>query len=216
MQDARSRAHGRFRSQAAALITSPQIERAVDVFAEQDEVQDRYGRNKFGWSLLLTRRLLEAGVNMIQVSLGRNGTWDLHRRAFPLLKDWLLPPMDLAVSAFLEDLSQRGLLQETLVVLCGEFGRTPRISSPPGRRPGRDHWGPLQSILFAGGGVSGGTIVGSSDRIGGYPHQCPKTPEDVAATIFSALGIPEDSTYLDISGRPHPVYLGKPVTELYA
>lgn len=216
MEDPRSRAHGRFRSQAAALVTSPQIEQAVNVFSERDQVQDRYGRNKFGWSLLLTRRLLEAGVNMIQVSLGRNGTWDLHRRAFPLLKDWLLPPMDLAVSAFLEDLSQRGLLQETLVVLCGEFGRTPRISSPPGRRPGRDHWGPLQTILFAGGGVSGGTIVGSSDRIGGYPHQCPKTPEDVAATIFSALGIPQDATYHDISGRPHPVYLGKPVTELYA
>lgn len=214
--DSRFAAYGRYREQAVSLVTSSRIKRAVDVFAERDEVLDRYGRNKFGWSLLLTRRLLEAGVNMIQVSLGRNGTWDLHRRAFPLLKESLLPPTDLAVSAFLEDLQQRGLLEETLVIMCGEFGRTPRISAPPGRRPGRDHWGALQTILFAGGGVSGGNIVGSSDRIGGYPHQNPKTPEDVAATLFDALGIPADSMYHDITGRPHPVYLGDPVTELYA
>ena len=211
-----ARAHDVFRAQAASMLTSSRVQRALNGFADRDDVQDKYGRNKFGWSLLLTRHLLEAGVNMIQVSLGRNGTWDLHRRAFPLLKESLLPPMDLAVSSFLEDLQQRGLLDETLVVMCGEFGRTPRLSSPQGRRPGRDHWGALQTILFAGGGVTGGNIVGSSDRIGGQPHECPKTPEDVAATIFDALGIPQDSTYHDITGRPHPVYLGKPVAELYA
>ena len=209
-------AHDWFRAQAASMVTSSRVQKALNGFTEPDEVQDNYGRNKFGWSLLLTRRLLEAGVNMVQVSLGRNGTWDLHRRAFPLLKDFLLPPMDLAVSSFLEDLQQRGLLDETLVVMCGEFGRTPRLSSPAGRRPGRDHWGALQTVLFAGGGVTGGNIVGSSDHIGGHPDECPKTPEDVAATIFEALGIPEDSTYHDITGRPHPVYLGSPVTELYA
>ena len=209
-------AHDSLRARAASMVMSSRVRDALNVFTERDVVQDRYGRNKFGWSLLLTRRLLEAGVNMIQVSLGRNGTWDLHRRAFPLLKDFLLPPMDLAVSAFLEDLQQSGLLDETLVVMCGEFGRTPRLSSPPGRRPGRDHWGALQTILFAGGGVTGGNIVGSSDQIGGYPHECPKTPGDVAATIFDALGIPQESMYHDLTGRPHPVYLGKPVTELYA
>ena len=198
------------------MVTSSRVQKALNGFTEPDDVQDNYGRNKFGWSLLLTRRLLEAGVNMIQVSLGRNGTWDLHRRAFPLLKDSLLPPMDLAVSSFLEDLQQRGLLDETLVVMCGEFGRTPHLSSPLGRRPGRDHWGALQTVLFAGGGITGGNIVGSSDRIGGHPYECPKTPEDVAATIFDALGIPQDSTYHDIGGRPHPVYLGNPVAELYA
>ncbi|MCH2201712.1 MAG: DUF1501 domain-containing protein [Fuerstiella sp.] len=211
-----AQAHDSFQARAASMVTSSRVQKALNGFTEQDDVQDQYGRNKFGWSLLLTRHLLEAGVNMIQVSLGRNGTWDLHRRAFPLLKESLLPPMDLAVSSFLEDLQQRGLLDETLVVMCGEFGRTPRVSSPqPGRRPGRDHWGALQTILFAGGGVTGGNIVGSSDRIGGYPHECPKTPGDVAATIFDALGIPQDSTYHDITGRPHPVYLGSPVTELY-
>ncbi len=210
-------AHDRFQSQAVSLLTSAEVRRALDISGEEERTLDNYGRNKFGWSLLLTRRLLEAGVNMIQVSLGRNGTWDLHRRAFPLLKDYLLPPTDLAVSTFLAELQQRGLLEETLVVMCGEFGRTPRVSSPqPHRRPGRDHWGPLQTIMFAGGGVRGGTIVGSSDSIGGHPHECPKTPEDVAATIFSALGIPEDAIYQDITGRPHPVYLGRPVDELYA
>ena len=153
---------------------------------------------------------------MVQVSLGRNGTWDLHRRAYPLLKDYLLPPMDQAVSAFLDDLDARGLLDETLVVMGGEFGRTPRISAPSGRRPGRDHWGPLQSILFAGGGVTGGNIVGASDKIGGYPKHAPKTPEDLAATLFDALGIPRDATYHDVTGRPHRVYLGEPIRELYA
>ena len=97
----------------------------------------------------------------------------------------------------------------------GEFGRTPRISAPSGRRPGRDHWGPLQSILFAGGGVTGGNIVGASDKIGGSPKHAPKTPEDLAATLFDALGIPHDATYHDVTGRPHRVYLGEPIHELY-
>ena len=209
--------HDRFRDQAVALLTSPNVRRALDLRNEDPRLLDAYGRNKFGWSLLLTRRLLEAGVNMVQTSLGRNGTWDLHRRMYPLLTDFLLPPTDQAVSCFLEDLSQRGLLDDTLVVLCGEFGRTPRISSPSaGRRPGRDHWGPLQSILLAGGGVTGGAIVGSSDRIGGYPVDAPKTPEDLAATIFDALGIPGDAIYRDRLGRPQQVYLGTPIRELYA
>ena len=205
----------RFRQQAISLLTSAKVRRALDLSNEDDTRLDAYGRNKFGWSLLLTRRLLELGVNMIQVSLGRNGTWDTHRRAFPLLKDYLLPPTDRAVSAFLDDLGQRGLLDETLVVMCGEFGRTPRISAPPGRRVGRDHWGPLQSVLVAGGGVVGGTVVGASDKLGGYVKDNPKTPEDLAATMFSALGIPRDATYHDFAGRPHPVYLGEPITEFY-
>ena len=205
----------RYREQAIALLTSEKVRQALDLSTEDDRLLDRYGRNKFGWSLLLTRRLLEAGVNMVQVSLGRNGTWDLHRRAFVLLKDWLMPHTDQAVSAFLDDMEDHGLLDDTLVVLCGEFGRTPRISAPVNRRPGRDHWGPLQSVLFAGGGVRGGSIVGASDSIGGHPTESPKTPEDFAATIFDALGIPEGSMYHDVVGRPHHVYLGEPIRELY-
>ena len=212
---AQADSHDRFRQKAVSLLTSAAVRRALDLTNEDDRVLDAYGRNKFGWSLLLTRRLLEVGVNMVQVSLGRNGTWDLHRRAYPLLKDYLLPPTDQAVSAFLDDLDARGLLDETLVVMGGEFGRTPRISAPSGRRPGRDHWGPLQSILFAGGGVTGGNIVGVSDKIGGYPKHAPKTPEDLAATLFDALGIPRDATYHDVTGRPHRVYLGEPIRELY-
>ena len=207
---------GRHREQALALLTSSRVRRALDLEHADEGQLDAYGRNKFGWSLLLTRRLLEAGVNMIQVSLGRNGTWDVHRRAFPLLKNYLLPPMDVAVSAFLEDLGDRGLLEDTLVVVAGEFGRTPRISAPAGRRPGRDHWGPLQSVLLAGAGVVGGNVVGASDAAGGYVKHTPKKPEDLAATIFSALGIPEDATYNDLEGRPHRVYLGSPIRELFA
>ncbi len=212
----RRQEHGdEFHDQAVSLLTSPRVRRALDLSNEKENVLDAYGRNKFGWSLLLTRRLLEAGVNMVQVSLGRNGTWDLHRRAFPLLKDFLLPYTDRAVSTFLDDMAAHGLLDETLVVLAGEFGRTPRISAPLGRRPGRDHWGPLQSVLFAGAGVNGGSIIGASDRIGGHPKELPKTPEDLAATIFDALGIPENSTYQDVAGRPHYVYLGQPIREIY-
>jgi len=208
--------HDRFRQQAISLLTSSRLRRALDFHLEDDRVLDAYGRNKFGWSLLLCRRLLEAGVSTIQVSLGRNGTWDLHRRIFPLLKDYLLPPTDLAVSAFLDDLAQRGMLDQVLVVMAGEFGRTPRISAMRGRRPGRDHWGPLQSVMFAGGGVVGGRILGASDKLGGFPKQLPKTPEDLAATIFDALGIAPGAKYRDIQGKSQPVYLGTPITELYS
>jgi hypothetical protein len=174
----------RFRQQAVSLLTSAAVRRALDLKNEDDARLDAYGRNKFGWPLLLARRLLEAGVNMIQVSLGRNGTWDTHRRAFPLLKDYLLPPTDRAMSAFLDDLDERGLLAETLVVMCGEFGRTPRLSAPPGRQPGRDHWGPVQSVLVAGGGVAGGRVVVASDKIGGYVKHTPKTPEDLESAKY--------------------------------
>ena len=205
-----------YREQAVALLTSERVRAALDLSTEDDKVLETYGRDKFGWSLLLTRRLIEAGVNMVQVSLGRHGTWDLHRRMYPLLKDYLLPQTDRSVSAFLDDMSSRNLLDDTLVIMCGEFGRTPKLSAPAGRRVGRDHWGPLQSIMFAGGGVNGGSYVGSSDSIGGYPKDLPKTPEDFAATIFDALGIPEGTMYQGVNGRPHHVYLGSPIRELFA
>ena len=122
-----------------------------------DKTQDRYGRNSFGWSLLMARRLVEAGVNLVQVNLGNNETWDTHGNAFPHLKDKLLPPTDRAVSALLDDLAESGLLDSTLIVMAGEFGRTPKITHLPQhyKLPGRDHWGAVQTVFFAGGGVQG-------------------------------------------------------------
>jgi hypothetical protein len=170
-----------------------------------------YGRNAFGWSLLLARRLVEGGVSLVQINLGNNETWYTHQ-AFPNLKDFLLPPTDRAVSALLDDLHDTGLLDTTLVVTAGEFGRTPRIFSIPGAKlPGRDHWGAVQTLFFAGGGVRGGTVVGSSDKAGGNPRSDPQTPENLGATIYSALGLLQTAAWHDPAGRPHFIYQGKPI-----
>jgi uncharacterized protein (DUF1501 family) len=119
------------------------------------------------------------------------------------------------VSALLDDLRERGLLDSTLIVMAGEFGRTPRIFSIPGARlPGRDHWGAVQTVFFAGGGVRGGTVIGSSDKTGGYPASSPQTPENLAATIYDALGIPQDAHWLDEQGRPQLFYHGTPIPGL--
>ena len=137
----------------------------------------------------MARRLVEAGVNLVQVNLGNNETWDTHGNAFPHLKDKLFPPTDRAVSALLDDLHESGLLDSTLIVMAGEFGRTPqdlaRCRSTTSC-PGRDHWGAVQTVFFAGGGVAGGRVVGSSDKIGGYPAADPQTPENMAATIYQS------------------------------
>lgn len=205
-----------FQKQAVQLLSSSKASEAFDLSKVDDKVLDAYGRNMFGLSLLLTRQLLEAGVNMLQVNLGRNGTWDLHSSIFPVLKDHLLPQTDQALATFLQDLDERGLLDETLVVAAGEFGRTPRVFSiASDYKPGRGHWGPVQSVLFVGGGVNGGTIVGASDSIGGEVKSNKKTPQDLAATIYDALGIPRDTHYYDINGRPIAAYQGRPITELY-
>jgi uncharacterized protein (DUF1501 family) len=165
----------------------------------------------------MARRLVELGVSMVQVNLGNLGSWDLHGNNFPLLKNYLLPPTDLAVSGLLDDLHQSGLLDSTLVVMAGEFGRTPRISHIAPeiyKAPGRDHWGPCQSVLFAGGGVKGGTVVGSSDRDGAYPASDPQSPENFAATIYHALGIPPEAIWHDVTGRPNQVYMAEPIRRL--
>jgi uncharacterized protein (DUF1501 family) len=202
----------RHRQQAVSLLSDRAVRRAFDVVNAEPKVQDRYGRNAFGWSLLMARRLVEAGVNLVQVNLGNNETWDTHQAAFPNLKNFLLPPTDKAVSALLDDLNESGLLDGTLVVMAGEFGRTPRISTLSGAKlPGRDHWGRVQTVFFAGGGVPGGTVVGSSDRNGGEPATDPRTPEDLGATIYHALGIPETAAWHDPADRPHFVYHGKPI-----
>jgi hypothetical protein len=207
--------HDRYWEMATTLLTDGQIADAFDVTNAPLKEQERYGRNSFGWSLLLASRLVQRGVRLVQVNLGNNETWDTHESAFPNLKNFLLPPTDRAVSALLDDLRERGLLDSTLIVMAGEFGRTPRIFSIPGARlPGRDHWGAVQTVFFAGGGVRGGTVIGSSDKTGGYPASSPQTPENLAATIYDALGIPQDAHWLDEQGRPQLFYHGTPIPGL--
>ena len=207
---------GRFQQTALSLLTNPRVRQAFDVVNAEPKVLDRYGRNAFGWSLLLARRLVEAGVNLVQVNLGNNETWDTHGNLFPHLKDKLLPPTDRALSALLDDLHDSGLLESTLIVMAGEFGRTPKISglSQFYKLPGRDHWGAVQTVLFAGGGIRGGTVVGASDKNGGFPADNPQTPENMAATIYQALGIPKTTMWKDAQDRPHHVYHGEPITGL--
>jgi hypothetical protein len=206
---------GRHAEQAISLLADPRTRDAFDVTRADAATLDRYGRDLFGYSLLMARRLVEAGVSLVQVNLGNNETWDTHQAAFPNLKDHLLPPLDRSVSALLDDLHERGLLDSTLIVMAGEFGRTPRISTLPGvRLPGRDHWGAVQTVFFAGGGVRGGTVIGSSDRSGGYPAASPQTPENMAATIYESLGLPRTFAWLDPARRPHHIYHGEPIAGL--
>ncbi len=206
----------RYREGAISLLVDPAIRRALDVTHAEDSVQDRYGRNSFGWSLLMARRLVESGVNLVQVNLGNNETWDTHGNAFPHLRNNLLPPTDRALSALLDDLQGAGLLESTLVVMAGEFGRTPKISLLPShyKEPGRDHWGAAQSVFLAGGGIQGGRVVGGTDNIGAYPAFDPQRPENFAATIYQALGIPQTAAWHDELERPHLVYHGEPMPGL--
>ena len=154
---------------------------------------------------------------MVQVNLGNNETWDTHGNAFPILRDYLYPPTDRAVSALLDDLAETGELDSTLIVMAGEFGRTPKISHLPEhyKLPGRDHWGGAQSVFIAGGGIAGGRVYGATDKIGAYPASDPVGPEMLAATIYDRLGIPQDAVWHDDQGRPHAVYYGEPLSALY-
>lgn len=202
--------YDRQRQQAVNVLTNPQTSSAFDVEQADEAVQQRYGKNKFGLSLLMAKRLVEAGVKYVQVNLGKNSSWDTHRRNFVNLKDNLLPPMDRAMSALLDDLVESGLLEETLVIMTGEFGRTPKIN----KDAGRDHWGSSNTVLFAGGGVRGGRVLGATDHIAGEVTDFRQTPENLAATMFSTLGIPRESRWVDTDGRPHAVYHGVPIAGL--
>jgi hypothetical protein len=204
------------RQSAISLLADPTVRRAFDVTRADERTQERYGRNSFGWSLLMAFRLVEAGVNLIQVNLGNNETWDSHGEIFPRLKNKLFPPTDRALGALLDDLHATGLLGSTLIVMASEFGRTPKLSTLPASydHPGRDHWGAVQSVFFAGGGVPGGTVIGSSDALGGYPASNPQSPENMAATIYHALGIPHEAVWHDEVARPHNIYSGEPIPGL--
>ena len=207
----------RYHGQALAILTSESTARAFDIRREDPRTLDRYGRHQFGRSFVLARRLVEAGVRMVQVNVGNNETWDTHQSCFGLvLGDRLLPPLDQALSALLDDLEARGLLASTLIVMGGEFGRTPRISTLPGvKLAGRDHWGAVQSLFFAGAGVRGGTVVGASDRLGGYPRTQAYHPPDLSATLYAALGFGANPEYQDRLGRPLAATRGRPIEALF-
>jgi hypothetical protein len=201
---------------AFSVLTSGKVARAFDLNREPAAVRDRYGRHSFGQSLLLARRLVQAGVPVVQANMGHVQNWDSHADIFPTLKNRLLPPLDQGVAALLDDLDATGLLAETLVVLLGEFGRTPKITKLPGNsHPGRDHWGPCFFGLFAGAGVRGGQVIGKSDRIGAYPITNPHPPDDVGATVYAALGIDPGVEVRDRLSRPTQLNRGWPIAPLY-
>ncbi|MEX1224279.1 MAG: DUF1501 domain-containing protein [Pirellulales bacterium] len=228
--------HG-FQQQARNLLTSPAARAAFDLSQESRATRERYGlpdredrsveARKFGGlphlgqCLLMARRLVEAGTRLVTVGSGRRlcQAWDTHRDHFPLLKKSLLPYTDRAFAALLADLADRGLLEETLVVAMGEFGRTPKIgqvtSNAGADKNGRDHWPHCYTVLLAGGGIQGGAVYGVSDEHGAFPADKPVTPEDVAATIYYAMGLDPETEIRDHLGRPHPLARGKPITELF-
>jgi Protein of unknown function (DUF1501) len=211
-----------FQQRAFALLTSPQSKEAFDLAKEPPRVRDRYGRHTVGQSTLLARRLVEAGVPFVSVfshTVVERESWDTHNKHDELCKTALLPPADQAFSALLDDLSQRGLLDEVLVVWLGEFGRTPRrginFSNNSNNVGGRDHWCNCYSVVLAGGGVKGGQVIGSSDWIGGYPKERPVHISDLAATIYHAMGIDPRRVVYDIQGQPHNICDGRPVEEVF-
>ena len=215
-QAAETQSLDRHRAAALSLLADPKVKQAFDVTRADEKLQERYGRNSFGWSLLMAKRLVATGVNLVQVNLGNNETWDTHGNAFPHLKDKLFPPTDRAVSALLDDLHVDGLLQDTLVVMAGEFGRTPKVFGLPTayKLPGRDHWGAVQSIFLAGGGIQGGRVIGSSDNLGAHPATEAQKPENFAATIYRALGLPKTTHWRDDLDRPNYIYHGEPIPGL--
>lgn len=204
-----------FQTKAFDLLTSPAAQRAFRIEREDPRVRDRYGRNIYGQSVLLARRLVEAGTRFVGVSWApdANATWDTHGGNFKKLKDELLPQLDAALSSLVADLAQRGLLGRTLVVVMGEFGRSPKINA----NAGRDHWNRCYSVLLAGGGIKSGYIHGSSDKIGGAPASDPTSPAEIVATIYRCLGLDPDLELHDQLHRPLGlVPWGKPVPRLLA
>jgi hypothetical protein len=204
--------HAAYQHQALDLLRSSAAQKAFDLDAEPASIRDRYGRHKFGQSVLLARRLIEAGVTFVQVNWPRekgdenagNPLWDTHQKNAERLKTVLMPQMDQAYPALLEDLGQRGLLDSTLVVWMGEFGRTPKINGAGGR----DHWGHVFSAAIAGGGIRGGQVIGSSDKVGGHPKDGRVEPQDVHATILHCLGYGSGTTLRDVEGRLLPAVRG--------
>ena len=206
--------HGALRHQAVVL--SGATGGAGPVFsldAEPPALRERYGRHRFGRAMLLARRLAEVGVPMTAIHFNEMTLcdgWDTHSKNFEALESELLPMVDQSLSALLEDLDQRGLLDQTLVVMMGEFGRTPRINA----NAGRDHWGSCQSVLLAGGGIQSGQVIGASDRAAAYPTTDPIDPVDIHATMYHCLGLDPEQIMLDHLRRPYPLSAGRVIRAL--
>ena len=205
---------GAWQSKAIDLIRTKETQNAFSIDQDSQATRDRYGRNRFGQSVLLARRLVESGVSLVQVNWTRwkddpdnAPAWDTHAKNAERLKTVLMPPMDQAYSALLEDLHQRGMLDDTLVVWIGEFGRSPK-HNPSG---GRDHWGHVFSGALAGGGVQGGAVYGASDRQGAFPLDGRVEPQDLTATVFHCLGFPPNTEIHDRLGRPLAISKGSPI-----
>lgn len=212
-----------FRRQALDFIMASRrtgSQNPFDLTQESEATLKLYGREEWGQGFLAARRLIEAGVRMVQVTLRG---WDTHQNAFRDLRNKALPSLDHCLSGFLDDLEDRGLLDETLVVMCGEMGRTPKVQpiSPNGKNasgeiftPGRDHWGHVLPCFFAGGGIQPGRVIGKTDSNAGYPQTEAYSTEDFAATIFHCLGIGPEREFHDSVGRPYRIYRGKPIQPL--
>lgn len=202
------------RSTALELTRATAQDGLLDLDGENDKLRDSYGRDRFGQSLLLARRLVQRGVSFVGVHfnyMSKCDGWDTHKNNFKCLQNELLPMLDRGLAALLDDLQDRGLLDDTLVVTMGEFGRTPKING----NAGRDHWGACGSVVMAGAGVRGGTVLGASDRNAAYPTQRPVTPPDITSTIFRALEIDPHQLMYDRLNRPLPLSGGRPIHELF-
>jgi uncharacterized protein (DUF1501 family) len=211
-QVAEARSLDGYQQRAFDLLSSAATARAFDLAAEPAGLRQRYGWTPFGQGCLLARRLAEAGVPMINVHYCRTpaGSWDTHGQHFRQMKEALCPTFDRAFSALVEDLHDRGLLGQTLVLANAEFGRTPKIN----RSAGRDHWPWVYSIALAGGGMGQGVVYGSSDRIAAFPTSHPHDPRDLAATIYHLLGVKAGTAIHDQEARPHALVIGEPITGL--
>ncbi len=203
-----------YQQQALGLLTSSATARAFALASEPAALRDRYGRNVFGQSCLLARRLAEAGVPMVNVHFCRTptGSWDTHGKHFSQMKESLCPTFDQAFAALVSDLDQRGLLDRTLVLATAEFGRTPKVNSAAGR----DHWPWVYSVALAGGGAAAGLVYGASDKIAAYPTAQPHDPRDLAATVYHLLGVSPETVVRDQTGRPHSLVIGEKISGVLA
>jgi uncharacterized protein (DUF1501 family) len=213
----RASASGAFsghQTHALKMLGSANVRNAFDLNQESAATRDRYGRNIHGQCVLMARRLVEHGVPLVSVNWHNDGKnfWDTHGNNFNRLKNDLIPPADMALSALIEDLEQRGMLDETLIAWVGEFGRRPQITK---NNAGREHWPFCYNGLLAGGGIRKGFVYGSSDRHAAYPSTDPVSPQDYATTILHAMGFPTDDVLLDRENRPHRIAGGKVIHQLF-
>ncbi len=209
-----------FQQQALSILSAPGLKQALDIGSEPDWLRDAYGRTTYGQSCLLARRLIEAGTRFVTVyfssGIGGKGSegWDTHQDNFTDLKNRLLPITDQTVPTLTADLRSRGLLEETLVIWMGEFGRGPKIGDRDGK--GRNHWPECYTVMMAGGGIAGGSVYGKSDSQGAFPAADPVRPEDIAATLYWAMGIDPATEVVDTQSRPLPISTGAPVQKIFA